>query len=92
MPVILKQVTLQLMLLPIELRADGSCLITVRKGYPENGDFIVCDSRTIEISPNDTQGILDCLPTPGLTRKDDLAFAVYTYLVNNNHIEAGTIS
>lgn len=92
MPIAIKSVDLEYKILPIELRLDGSCNVTIRKGYTDNGVFVVVEGNTITVSPEDTATILDADPIPGLSRRNDLAYAVYSWLVAAGHIEAGVIS
>jgi hypothetical protein len=92
MPINIKNVTLEYKILPIELKADGSCSVTIRKGYAEDFGFIVINCDTIEISAIDTAFILDAHPDANKTRRDDLATAVYTWLITNGHVQAGVIS
>ena len=92
MPITIKSVSLEYKLLPIVFQEDGSASICVRKGYTDNGAFVVIEGNSFTMPTADTDYILNAMPTPGMSRRDDLAFAIYTYLVTNNHVEAGVIS
>lgn len=82
----------QLKLLPLILYADGSASIAVRFGYVDNNEFTPTTEKTFNISPIDVSSILDTIPTPTLTRRNDLALAVYTYLVTHGLVEPGIVS
>jgi hypothetical protein len=92
MPISIKSVDLEYILLPISLFPDGTCSVTVRKGYKDNGEFVTIEGNTVIISELDVSAMLDSLPTAGLTRREDMSLAVYQYLADNNHVEAGIIS
>ncbi len=92
MPIAIKSVVLEYKILPIELLLDGSCNVTIRKGFVDSDIFVAINSNTINIPTTDTAALLDAEPIPGLSRRNDLAYAVYTYLVATGHIEAGAIS
>jgi hypothetical protein len=92
MPITIKTVDLEYIILPIELLVDGSCQVTVRKGYKDNGIFNVIEGNTVTVPVVDTSAILDADPVLGLSRRNDLALAIYQYLVANNHVEPGVIS
>lgn len=92
MPINIKDVTLEYKILPICMNEDESSTITVRKGYMDDGVFKVIEGITVQVSILETSAILDVQTIPGLTRRNDLALAIYTWLVENNCIEAGTIS
>ena len=92
MSILLQNVDLEYKLLPITLNEDGSTKVTVRKGYTLNGIFNIIEGITTELSKETTASVLDTIPTPGLSRRDDLSLAIYTYLVTNNLIEQGVIS
>ena len=92
MPILLQNINLEYKLLPITLNEDGTTKIVIRKGYTLNGIFNIIEGITIELSAVITASVLDTTPTPGLSRRDDLSLAIYTYLVTNNLIEQGVIS
>jgi hypothetical protein len=94
MPVTYGMFSKQLKLLPLILSADGSAQITVRFGYCADGgtDFTPVTEQTFQISPEHVSSILDAAPATGLTRRDDLSYAVYGYLVKTGLIEPGHIS
>lgn len=93
MPVVYGTFTKQLKLLPLTLFPDGRASVSVRFGYVgENGELNSVEERAFQIDATGVSEILDATPTPGLSRRDDLAYAVYMYLVSHNLIEAGSIS
>lgn len=93
MPVTYGNFTKQLKLLPLSLFADGSASVSVRFGYVgEDGVFTPITQQDFLISSAGVTEILEATPTPGLSRRDDLAYAMYTYLVSHGLIEAGEIS
>lgn len=93
MPVTYGNFTKQLKLLPLTLYPDGRASVSVRFGYVgEDGEFSPIEERSFQIDAAHVSEILDVKPTPGLSRRDDLAYAMYAYLVSNGLIEAGTIS
>lgn len=92
MPITIKDVSLEYKILPIEIREDGSCAVTVRKGYMDNGVFQVIEGNAFIVPTLDTDAILNVVPSTGLSRKDDLAMAIYEWLIKNNHITSGIIT
>lgn len=92
MPITLDTVTLEYKSLPLLLREDGSAIVTLRKGYMRNGQFIETERSTVDVTADDVSAVLDANPTPKLTRRDDLSLALYTSMVQLGHVEAGEIS
>lgn len=92
MPITLDAVTLEYKSLPLLLREDGSAIVTLRKGYMRNGQFIETERSTFDVTADDVSAVLDANPTPKLTRRDDLSLALYTRLVSLGLVEAGAIS
>jgi len=82
----------QVKLLPVTMNSDGSSFITLKYGFIENNNFNVVREEIIKISAADTASLLDTSPQPGMTRRDDLALAIYNYLVDNNLVEPGQIT
>lgn len=91
MPITLGDVTLEYKSLPLVLREDGSAEATVRKGYMKDGSFVEISRQTFGFNVDDVSLILDAQPIPGLTRRDDLAIALYQELVARGLVEAGVI-
>lgn len=92
MPITLGDVTLEYKSLPLVLREDGSASVTIRKGYMKDGSFVEIERKTVEFNAEDVSLILDAQPVPTLTRRDDLAIALYQELVARNLVEPGQIS
>lgn len=94
MPITYGKYTKQLKLLPLILHDGGGATVQVRYGFVEEGQaqFVPTSSYSIEASPEEVSAILDAPPTPGLSRRDDLSLAVYTWLVTVGHIPAGEVS
>jgi hypothetical protein len=93
MPVTYGTYVKQIKLLPLTIFPDDRASVSVRFGYVgESGVFEPMTEQVIQIAPEGVREILDATPTHGLSRRDDLAYAVYTYLVKNGLIEAGHIS
>lgn len=92
MPITLGDVTLEYKSLPLLLREDGTASVTLRKGYMRAGLFIETERRTVDVSTEDVSAVLDAMPTPTLTRRDDLSLALYQRMVALGHAEAGDIS
>lgn len=93
MPVTYGNYTKTMKLLPLTLQADGGASISVRFGYVgDDGVFIPATENSFSFSPEVVSSILDVPPTPGLSRRDDLSYAIYSYLVTHGLIPAGTIS
>jgi hypothetical protein len=93
MPVTYGSFTKQLKLLPLTIFPDDRASVSVRFGYVgESGVFEPMTEQVIQIAPEGVREILDAPPTMGLSRRDDLSYAVYGYLVRNGLIEAGHIS
>ena len=92
MPIFTDTVRIAYKLLPLVLNADVSAMITLRKGYiKQDGEWVEIDCKELQISPENTSLVLDTMPTPGLTRRDDLSYAIYTYLVENGLAPAGEV-
>jgi hypothetical protein len=80
-------------LLPLTLNADGSAVVSVRWGFQNGGgEWSPFSEQQFAIAPDDVGTILDAQPRKGLSRRDDLALAVYEHLVQKGLIEAGEIS
>ena len=92
MPITLGDVTLEYKSLPLTLREDGSAAVCVRKGFMRNGAFVEISRQNFEFTAEDVSLLLDIPSIPGLTRRDDLAIALYAELVARGQVEAGTIS
>lgn len=93
MPVTYGTYEKQLKLLPLTLHATGGATVAVRFGYVgEDGEFSPTTEQSFSIDAENVAFILDAEPTAGLTRRDDLSFAIYTYLVSNGLVAAGSIS
>ena len=93
MPITYGNYTKQLKLLPLVLYPDGSASVTVRFGFVgESGDFQATTEKTVNCTPEQVSAILDTGPIEGMTRRDDLSFAVYQWLVESGNLEAGQIS
>lgn len=93
MPVTYGTYTKQLKLLPLLLEQDGTATLTVRFGYvSDDQEFTESTASAYKFSQEEVQSILDAEPTPGMTRRDDLSFALYQYLVQSGKIPPGSIS
>jgi len=93
MPVTYGTFVKQLKLLPLTLTADGRATVAVRFGYVgSDGVFTAHEERAFQIDAAGVSEILDAAPTPGMTRRDDLSYAVYGYLVTHGLIEPGDIT
>lgn len=67
--------------------------MVVRFGYVgEDGIFVGSTEQTFTFDESVVSGILDAQPSAGMSRRDDLSLAIYTYLVTSGLIEAGDIS
>lgn len=92
MPITGEQVSIAYKLLPLTLFADGSSEISIRRGLQHiNGEFESLTEKIVRISIDDTSSVLDTLPINGLTRRDDLSYAVYLWLVSHGEVD-GIIS
>lgn len=93
MPIQYGSYTKQMKLLPLFLAEDGSATCSARFGYVGvDNVFNAVDAKTFQFDAAVVSSILDTTPTAGLTRRDDLSLAIYTYLVTHGLVEAGTIS
>jgi hypothetical protein len=93
MPIQYGTYTKQLKLLPLTLSDDGTAVCTARFGFVgDDGEFQSVEGRSFTFSAEEVSGILDAEPTSGLTRRDDLSLAIYTYLVSQGHVLPGSIS
>lgn len=91
MPITLDQVQLEYKSLPLTLNEDGSCNVTLRKGYFKDGIFNIVAMETYHANAAETAAILDVQGIPQLTRRDDLSLAIYQFCVSKG-AEAGVIS
>ena len=82
----------QMKLLPIVLDANGGARVTARIGYVEDGQFVPMSEQGFDMTPDEVSATLDKPPTPGLSRRDDLAFAIYMHLVETGKVQPGHIS
>lgn len=93
MPIQYGTYTKQLKLLPLTLSEDGSAVCTARFGFVgENSIFQCIEGKTFVLDAEEVSQILDAPPTPGLSRRDDLSLAIYSYLVTKGLVEAGEVS
>lgn len=91
MPISLGQVTLEYKSLPIQYNVDGSVVITLRKGYVKDDEFIVIGSETYTANKQEADLIMDANPINGLSRRNDLSLAIYQFCVSKG-AEMGVIS
>lgn len=93
MPITYGSFQKQLKLLPLVLHDNGKATIAVRFGFVgEDGVFTATTNQSFDMEADIVSSILDAPPTPGMTRRDDLSFAIYQYLVTHGLVEAGDIS
>lgn len=93
MPITYGNYIKQLKLLPLSLNADGGASVTVRYGYVgEDNVFMPSTEQQFNFTADVVSEILEALPVDGLSRRDDLSLAIYSYLVTSGLIDAGTIS
>lgn len=92
MPITGENVTIVYKLLPLTLSADGTANISVRRGLlHKSGEFEALTECNYFINAEDTSAVLDGQPVAGLTRRDDLSYAIYLYCVEKGYM-SGTIS
>jgi hypothetical protein len=92
MPITGEQVTIVYKLLPLTLSSDGTASISVRRGLLHASGMFECLSEVAYfINTEDTSSVLDAPPIYGLSRRDDLSFAVYNYCVSKGYV-TGIIS
>lgn len=83
MPILAENVQITYKLLPLTLFPDGSASVSIRRGLQhENGNWEPLTEEAYQMAPDVVSSVLDAPPAPGLTRRDDLSFAVYMYLVS----------
>lgn len=82
----------QMKLLPIVMHADGRVSVTVRIGYMEDGTLMSASEQTYDLEAGVVSTLLDVPGRAGVTRREDLAYAIYVHLVTSGAIKAGTIS
>lgn len=82
----------QMKLLPIVMHVDGRVSVTVRVGYMESGTLQSASEQTYVLESEVVSKLLDVTGIQGMTRRDDLAYAIYSHLVASGAIEPGTIS
>jgi hypothetical protein len=91
MPITLDQVQLEYKSLPLTLHEDGSCTVTLRKGYFKDGVFNIVAMENYFANKEETSAILDVQGISQLTRRDDLSLAIYQFCVSKG-AEAGVIT
>lgn len=92
MPIALGSVDLEYKSLPLTLNSDGTCTVTLRKGYHDkDGNFVIVGMENYTASPAETSAILDVKGNSNLTRRDDLSLAIYQFCVSKG-AEVGVIS
>ena len=92
MPITLETVTLQYKSLPITLHEDGSCTVTLRKGYfDENNNFIIVGLENYYANAQETSAILDIEGIHGLSRRNDLSLAIYQFCISKG-AQIGVVS
>ena len=74
----------------LELRHDGSMTVTLLAGYDNAGVFTATSSQRFEIDAGLVGSMLDNIPNQGMTRRQDIDTALYTYFIDAGLI-AGTI-
>ena len=83
MPITLETVSLQYKSLPITLHEDGSCTVSLRKGYfDEFNNFVIVGIENYHATSAETSTILDVEGLHGLTRRDDLSLAIYQFCIS----------
>lgn len=92
MPISYGQFEKQLRLLPLTLNADGSATVSWRFGFIDDGNFVPSEEYSARVTAEDVSRILDAPAREGMTRRDDLSLAVYTYLVASGLVKAGEVS
>jgi len=93
MPITYGNYTKQLKLLPLVLLEEGGATCTARFGFVgTDGVFTCTEGNTFSFTPEQVSSILDATPIEGLSRRDDLSFAIYSYLVSNGLVDAGSIT
>ena len=90
MAIIGQSVNIEYKLLPITLNEDGSSMINFSEGFTLDGTYTVVKRSELPLSVAETQGILLTQTTPGKTRREDLAEALYTLLISKGLV-SGTI-
>ena len=91
MQITLSQVQLEYKSLPLTLHEDGSCTVSLRKGFYKDGFFNIVAIENYYATKEETSAILDVQGIPQLTRRDDLSLAIYQFCVSKG-AEAGVIS
>lgn len=92
MPIALGSVNLEYKSLPLVLNADGSAVVTLRKGYfDKDNNFVIVAMENYFATPAEVSAILDTQGNASLTRRDDLSLAIYQWCVTKG-AEIGTIS
>ena len=77
---------------PITFRSDGGVTVilnTILNG--SDGTTIQLNQQQIDIPLSETAPVLDVSPTPGLTRRQDIAMTIYDYLIAKGLV-TGTVS
>ena len=92
MPISYGNVEKQLKILPISLNIDGTATVIVKYGFVENEVFSPYAEKSVHITKEGVDAVLDSAPTPTLTRREDLSLAVYNYLIDNDLVESGQVS
>jgi hypothetical protein len=76
----------QMKLLPIVMHADGRVSVTVRIGYMEGNSLMSASEQTHVLESDVVNSLLDVPSLPSMTRREDLAYAIYAHLVTSGAI------
>ena len=93
MPIIYGTYTKTMKSLPLILHADGRATLTLRYFYKDDatGEELPAEERQFEFTAEQVSEILDAPVRQGMSRRDDLNSALYTWLVINGLVKHGTI-
>lgn len=79
--------------LPLTLHADGTATVTIRYFYRDavTGEEIPAEEKVFTFTAAQVSEVLDIPGVPGVSRRDDLNNALYTYMVVNGFVPQGQI-
>ena len=86
MPLI-KQVELKTKIIDLHLQGDGTFSITLSVYIEDGNKTTVIDTQSVDLSAVEADAIFGANGNAALTRRDDIARAVYEYLLTKKIVE-----
>jgi hypothetical protein len=79
--------------LPLILHADGTATLTLRYFYKDDktNEELPAEEKQFVFTATQVSEILDVPARQGMSRREDLNSALYTWLVVNGFVQHGTV-